>query len=495
MKRKNSFFLKLFSPVNLTEGTPWKAILRYGAPIMLSYIFQQIYVISDAIICGQVLTAQQVAGVNDTFPLTLIFMQFAFGCASGFSVITAKCAGSNDKKGARASFAAQIYLNLIISAALTAASILLLPYMLRLINVMPTNYEVYNAAYVYCFIIFTGIIVQMGYNFVCGILRAYGDSVTPLIFLIISTLVNVALDVLFLSAFRMGPAGAAIATVVTQAFSFVGCFIYTVIKYKDLRLHKEDWKNGLKYVMANIKQGVPLGMQFSILAIGIIVMQSVVVKFDILPSGEMLAQTPAQNGFGAASKLINFLMSFYNGLGAALLGFNAQNFGKRNYDNIKKGTLQSVVMIAAIYVFCLVCGLLLSINGAYQHIFMSEDKITSASIAYGNTYIFVDFSLYFVLGFLIVIRSAVQGICRSGYVFAAGVCELVARILVCLFLPQAISGTGITANASQAAFAALCFADPAAWILASIVLFAPLVINIIKENYTVHKRIIAKMQI
>ena len=149
---------------------------------MLSYFLQQIYVLTDAIICGQTLTAGQVAGVNDTFPLTFIFLQFAFGCTSGFSVITAKHVGLNDEKGVRRSFAAQIYLSVIISAILTVLSILLLPALLGFINVTPANKEVYDAAYIYCFIIFLGIFTQMGYNFVCGILRAYGDSVTPLIF-------------------------------------------------------------------------------------------------------------------------------------------------------------------------------------------------------------------------------------------------------------------------------------------------------------------------
>ena len=238
-----------------------------------------LYSFSDAAICGQTLSADEVAGVNDTSSIVFIFMQFAFGCTSGFSVITAKHVGLNDEKGVRRSFAAQIYLSVIISAILTVLSILLLPALLGFINVTPANKEVYDAAYIYCFIIFLGIFTQMGYNFVCGILRAYGDSVTPLIFLVISTALNVALDILFLSGFRMGPAGAAIATVITQFLSMVGCFCYTVIKYKALRLSGDDFKAALKDLVPHLKQGIPLGLQFSILAIGIIVMQGGVVKF------------------------------------------------------------------------------------------------------------------------------------------------------------------------------------------------------------------------
>ena len=192
-----NIFAKLSRPVELTSGTPWRVIIRYAIPIVISYFLQQVYVLTDAIICGQVLTAEEVAGVNDTSPLTYFFLQFALGCTAGFSVITAKCAGNSDPKGVRRSFVTQIYLSAVISVVLTAISIPLLPRMLGIINVTPENAGVYNAAYVYCFVIFIGIAAQMGYNFICGVLRAYGDSVTPLIFLMISTALNIGLDVWF----------------------------------------------------------------------------------------------------------------------------------------------------------------------------------------------------------------------------------------------------------------------------------------------------------
>lgn len=483
MNKASSFFKNLTKPVDLTKGKPWKVLLLYGAPIMLSYFLQQIYVLTDAVICGQTLTAGQVAGVNDTFPLTFIFLQFAFGCTSGFSVITAKRVGIGDEQGVRRSFAAQIYLSVIISVILTIASILLLPSLLGIINVTPANKEVYDAAYIYCYVIFLGIITQMGYNFVCGILRAYGDSLTPLVFLVISTMLNVFLDVLFLKVFKAGPAGAAVATVITQLLSVIGCFVYTMIKYKALRLGAKDFKDAFKDLGSHLKQGLPLGLQFSVLAIGIIVMQAGIVKFDLNPDGTMVPLTPAQNGYGAASKLINFLMAFFNGLGSAALGFNAQNYGKSDYENIKKGTLQSILIMLAFSAVCTAAGLLLSINGAYQYIFMSAEKISAESIMYGNAGVFLDFGLYFVLGFLIVIRSAVQGVCRSGFVLGAGIAELVARVLICSFLPPLVNGGAINSSASLASFYALCFADPGAWLLASALLLIPLFKNIIAKKY------------
>lgn len=481
--KKEGFLKRLMRPSDLTTGKPWLVILKYAAPIILSQLLQQIYVLTDAAICGQVLSAEQVAGVNDTFPLTFMFLQFAFGCTGGFGVITAARVGRSDEKGVRASFVTQIYLSLIISAVLTVLSVATLPLMLRLINVTPDNAEVYSAAYDYCLIIFLGIVAQVGYNFVCGVLRAYGDSVTPLVFLIISTALNVGLDILFLVPLGMGPAGAAIATVLAQLISFVACLVYTLIRYEKLRIRKEDWRVSGKDVGEHLKQGVPLGLQYSVLAVGIIVMQGALVKFDICADGTMVPGTPAQNGFGAATKLNNFLMSLHNGLSVGMLGYNAQNFGKGEYERIKKGTVQALYIMLIVSAFCFVVGMLCSINGAYQYIFLSPDKINEQTIKFGNTYIYIDFAMYAVLGFLMVTRSAAQGVCRSGYVLGAGIAELVARVAGCAFLPVLVNGGAITASASLASYAALCFGDPLAWLAGSVAVAIPFFRNILRMKY------------
>lgn len=174
-KNSSTWLSRLTKPVDLTEGVPWRVILRYAAPIMISYLLQQIYVLADAIICGQVLSSDQVAGVNDTFALTFIVLQFAFGCTGGFSVITANCVGRSDTHGVRRSLASQIYLTVVISAVLCALSLGLLPFMLRMINVTPDNPAVYSAAYTYCFIIFLGIIAQMGYLRCAAGIRRFRD--------------------------------------------------------------------------------------------------------------------------------------------------------------------------------------------------------------------------------------------------------------------------------------------------------------------------------
>ena len=208
--------MQLSQPVDLTQGTCWKTILVFSLPVILSYLLQQIYTISDAAIVGQTLTAQEVAGVNDTSSLVCIFLQFAFGVSAGFCVVTSCHVGAQDDRGVRRSLTTQIVLSAVLTVVLTALALALLNPMLAWINVTPADPEVYHAAYTYCFIIFVGIGAQMFYNFICSFLRSMGDSVTPLIFLLFSTVLNVGLDLLFILKFHWGVAGAAAATVSAQ---------------------------------------------------------------------------------------------------------------------------------------------------------------------------------------------------------------------------------------------------------------------------------------
>ena len=362
---------------------------------------------------------------------------------------------------------------------LTGLALLLLKPMLAWINVTPESPEVYRAAHTYCAIIFAGIGAQLFYNFICSFLRSMGDSVTPLLFLLFSTILNIGLDLLFIVSFHWGVAGAAIATVTAQLISTVGCFLYAFIKYPKLRLHREDWQVTLGDMRRHLGQGIPLGLQFSVLAIGIIVMQSVVVKFDIL-EGEMISNA-AQNGFGAANKLNNLLMTPMNGLGAAMTSYTAQNMGAGQPERIKKGTLQALAMVSILAGISIAIGLGLSFGGSYLRIFLSVDKVTAETMRYGNTYLYVDLAMYLFLGFIFVVRNCVQGIGLSRFILGAGTAELLARVAVCLLLPAAFAGGEGTAAAPAISFYALCAADPAAWMAADAVLMIPFLRDIMRK--------------
>ena len=294
-------------------------------------------------------------------------------------------------------------------------------------------------------------------------------------------IVLLALDLLFILVLRWGVAGAAGATVTAQLISTVACFAYAFSKYPDLRLHKEDWHITGLDLKRHIVQGVPLGLQFSVLAIGIIVMQSVVVKFDMI-DGQMVSHA-AQNGFGAANKLSNLMMTPMNALGTAMTSFTAQNLGAGRYDRIKKGTLQSMIVMGVIVLCGVGLGMLLTVNDLYFHVFLSADKVTAETVRFGNALLYVDFAMYPFLGGVFLIRNCVQGIGRPSFVLGAGAAELVARIAVCLLLPAAVAGGMVSASASPLAFYALCAADPMAWIAADAVLCVPLIRNIMRMDY------------
>ena len=473
--------LSLFQPIDLTEGTCWKTIFLFSIPIIISYLLQQIYTISDAAIVGQTLAADEVAGVNDTSPIAFIFLQFAFGVSAGFCAVTARSVGAHDEAAVRRSLATQIVLSAALTVALTALALVLLNPMLAWINLTPASGEVYRAAFTYCAIIFAGIGAQLFYNFICSFLRSLGDSVTPLLFLLFSTALNVGLDLLFIVTFHWGVAGAAIATVLAQLLSTIGCFCYAFARYPKLRLHREDWAITRHDISQHAFQGIPLGLQFSVLAIGIIVVQSVVVKFDIL-DGQMVSNA-AQNGFGAANKFTGSLMTLLNGLGTAMTSFVAQNLGAGNFERIRKGARQALVMFAIATAISAALGFLSTIGNFYLHLFLSADKVTADTIRFGNGYMRVDMSLMLFLGGVFLLRNCVQGIGKPQFILGGGVAELVARVLVCLLLPAAVAGGEVSAAAPHAAYVALCLADPMAWFAADLVMMIPFVRNILKMDY------------
>lgn len=468
-------------PTDLTVGSSAGTIFRFSLPVILSYFLQQIYTLSDAVIVGQTLTADEVAGVNDTGALIFIFLQFAFGVSAGFCVVTGCRVGARDEAGVRRSLATQIVLSAALTAVLTATALLLLNPLLAWIHVTPENGEVYRAAYTYCALIFAGIGAQLFYNFICSFLRSLGDSVTPLLFLLFSTVLNVALDLCFIIVFRMGVAGAAVATVLAQLISTVACFVYTFLHYPGVRLHREDFRITRADVATHLSRGIPLGLQFSVLAIGIITMQAGVVKFD-MADGRIVSNA-AQNGFGAANKMVNLIYTPISGLGTAMTSFTAQNLGAGKFDRIRRGTFQALGMMVATVIVSVAVGLATTINGAYLYLFLSADKVTAETVRFGNTLLYVDFTMFLFLGFIFVIRNAVQGIGKSGFVLAAGGAELVARILVCTFLPAAFAGGEVSAAAPAIAFYALCAADPCAWIASDLVLTIPFVRNICRMDY------------
>lgn len=463
--------LGLFKPIDLTTGSIYKKIIIFTLPILLSLLFQQVYTISDAAIVGHYLSAEEVSGVNVVYSLIFIVLQFAFGCTSGFSVISSNKKGENDLEGIRKSFACQFLLSLIISIILTIIAIACMPYLLNFIGINESSGD-YKYAYTYLLIIYIGLFTQIFYNLMVSVLRSIGDSLAPLLFLIGSTLINILLDLLFIICFKWGVAGAAWATVIAQFISFIGCFIYAYIKYDYLRMKWKDFKLSFKFIGDHLRSGLPLAFQFSILAIGLIILQKGMIKFDAV-NGVF----DCKNGYGAAIKFNDFLMCPLSSLGTAMLSFSGQNYGARNEERIRKGIKASIVIMLISYVILFALAGLFSINGAFTNLFLSGDNNNERVKFYASTYVLIDTGLYFILGFLFIGRNVLQGLGKPLFPFLAGIGEMVARILIVEFMPRLIDSSNPT---SDNAYIGICFSDPLAWVFACIFLFIGIYIYIIK---------------
>lgn len=468
-------FKALFDPIDLTKGSILKDLAIFIVPILLSMVFQQVYTLTDAIIVGHNLGPNQIAGLNDANAATGLTLQFAIGCTSGLSVVISHRIGESNFSDARKSFLLQILLCLGFTIVLTVTFCLLVDPILSLMKINPgsdgsAKQELYLAAHDYLFIIFLGTIAQMGYNMVSANLRALGDSFVPFLFLVLGTALNVLLDYLFIVPFEWGVAGSAWATNLSTLLAAVGCYIYAFIKYPFLRYQKGVFKCTMPFVFEHLKLGLPLAFQSMILQVGIIIMQMSIVSFDIDLNGLTVIGQPATVGYSVANKLNYILMNAYSAFGTAMLTFHGQNYGAMDFNRIKKGFKLSLLIGTIAWVIMSAIGLLLTINGAYCHIFLSRENITDEVIRYGNAYLYVAIPCDLILMFLFLFRNSLQGLDQPLFPFLAGIGELLARTLLCLFLPAAINGGAIDSTASMASYVGVCLADPLAWTCAVIIM-------------------------
>lgn len=482
-------FKHLFDPIDLTKGSITKDLILFLIPTVLSLIFQQIYSLTDAIIAGQYLSETEIAGLNDAVPLVNMALNFTWGCTSGFSVIVSNKIGAKNPDDARKSFWLQAWLSLVVTVILTISIICCINPLLKFIGVVPSTEgsemnNVYIAAATYVFVISLGIIAQVSYNWIISTLRALGDSFTPFLFLIFSTLINIGLDFAFIVGCHLGVAGAALATILSELLAAIGSCIYTFLRYKSLRYRKGDFKVSWNFVKQHLRLGLPLGFQYAILQIGIIIMQAAIVKYDYVDStgADFVLNTPAQLGYSVANKLDGLLMSPLSALGTSMLSYIGQNYGAHDEDRIKKGYRDSLIIGLCAWIFVMTVGLLMTINGAYQYVFLADDKVTATTLRYGNAYLYIACPCLGILMVLFVTRNTLQGLNKPLFPFLAGIGELFARSLICLYAPALINGGAIDSTASIESFYFVCAADPLAWLVASCILLIPMVSLLVKSH-------------
>ncbi|RDY27104.1 MATE family efflux transporter [Romboutsia weinsteinii] len=424
---------------DMTTGNPVKLILFFSIPLLIGNIFQQFYSMVDTIIVGRFLGVKSLAAVGSTGSMTFLIIGFVLGLTSGFSVLVSQKFGANDEEGIKKAVGSAAILSIIMAIIVTIVSVSLAKPILHLID---TPDDIINDAIAYTTVIFAGTSATFFYNMMSGILRALGDSKTPLYFLIVSSILNVILDLVFIINFKMGVAGAAYATVISQGVSGLLCLMYTAKKFPILKLEKKHFKFDTSYFKQHLRIGIPMALQFSITAIGAVILQGAVNAFG----------STAVAAFTAASKVEQLVMQPSVTFGVTMATYCGQNLGAGNINRIREGVKKCTMINIVIGI---VAAFIIIIFGK-SFIYMFVSNTDSVVIDYAKKYLDVIAYFFIPLSLIFIYRNALQGM---GYTFMpmmAGFAELVARTLVAFTLPVLIGFTGI------------CLAGPAAWIAAAV---------------------------
>lgn len=424
---------------DMTTGNPVKLILLFSIPLLIGNIFQQFYNMVDTIIVGRFIGVEALAAVGTTSSMVFLVNGFVMGLTSGFAVLISQKYGAKDEVGVKEAVASSIILSIIATILVTFISVLSAKPLLTLMNT-PSN--ILKDASTYIIILYAGNIAIILYNMMAAILRALGDSKTPLYFLIVSSVLNIILDLVLIINFKMGVAGAAYATVISQGVSAILCVIYTYKRYKILRLKKDDFKVKKKYYRKHLKVGIPMALQFSITSIGIMTVQSAINIFG----STVIAS------YAASSKVLQLVMQPATTLGVTMATYCGQNIGAKRYDRIKEG-VKKCVQISIIT--SVISAIILIFLGKY-FVMMFVSNPDAEILSYAQQVLNISAIFFIPLGLIFVYRNALQGIGDSFIPMMAGVYELVARAIVAFTLPKVLEFMGI------------CLADPVAWFAAVI---------------------------
>lgn len=444
---------------DMTQGSPTKLILFFAIPILIGNVFQQLYSMADTIIVGRYINKEALAAVGLTGPLSFLILGFTMGLTGGFSVIVAQRFGAKDEKGLKHSIATIVILCVLMITLLTIIALVSAKPLLRLIN---TPEDIIGDSYSYISVIYGGIVVTVLYNMLAGLLRAIGDSKTPLYFLLIASILNIVLDLIFIIVFHMGVAGAAWATVISQGISGILCLLYIKRKYPILHISRKDFNWNTKFAIKHLQLGLPMAFQFSITAIGVLILQG---ALNLFGSNYIAAYT-------AASKVEQLVTQPAGTFGITMANYSGQNLGAGRIDRIKEGVTKCTFLSLS---FAIGASLILRFFGKnLASLFMKGNVIEISAVLDVSQMYFNIASLFFPFLFLIFIyRNVLQGIGHGIMPLMAGVFELAARTLVAFTLPGFIGFKGI------------CFAGPFAWISASVPLAIAYFITIKKlmKNY------------
>lgn len=424
---------------DMTVGKPAKLILQFMLPLFLGNMFQQLYNVADSVIAGQFIGVNALAAIGSTSSLIFLVMGWLNGLSSGFAILVSQWFGAKDYKAMRKYMAMGIYLMLAFIVVMTIGLEIANEPILRMMN-SPEN--LLGDIKGYMAVIYAGMIATGAYNALAAILRAVGDSKTPLYFLIISSVINVILDIVFIICFGMGVIGCGYATVIAQGISAVLCLIYIKKRFPILHLTKEDFRISFSCMKKLLALGVPMALQFSITAIGTIIVQGAVNLYG----ANYMA------GFSAGAKIQNIVAVVYVSYGAAMATYVGQNCGAGRMDRVRQGVRSTQIMVI---LWSVVLMAFVGFGGKYMvYMFVSpsETEVVHAAVTYFRAVVWC----YPFLGSIFIYRNALQGMGYGFVPMMGGVFELAARAAI------------VAVVAGRAGFFEVCLSDPAAWIAALI---------------------------
>ncbi len=443
---------------DMTNGSPSKHILGFAIPMLFGMLFQQFYNLVDTIIVGKTLGVEALAGVGATGSINFMIIGFCMGVCNGFVIPVAQCFGAKKPADLRKYVFNGYICSIVFAIVLTLASVI---FCRRILIIMNTPADIIDHAYNYIVVIFIGIPTVFLYNMVSGVIRSLGDSKTPVVFLVLSSIINVVLDFFLILVCKMGVAGAGWATVTSQLVSGLTCLIYMYKKYDILKGDKSERVLDRRFITNLCMNGVPMGLQYSITAIGSTILQAAV---NTLGSTYVAAMT-------AGSKMFNFTCCPFDALGSTMATYAGQNVGAAKIKRLGQG-VRSAMIIGSVYsVLSLIALYFTTDYIALLFVNASETTI----IALTRQFILASACFYIPLTGVNVVRFCIQGMGFSVFAISAGILEMIGRAFAAIILIPSIG------------FMGACLASPIAWIAADAFLF-PAFIHCAKKLNARHSK-------
>lgn len=425
----------------MTSGSPMRLILGFSVPLLFGFLFQQFYNLVDTMIVGKTLGVESLAAVGSTGSINFLVIGFCMGVCSGFSIPVSHKFGAGDYSGMRRYVANAMWIGIAFAVVLTVVTGI---FCRSILILMRTPDNILEEAYIYIFIIFIGIPTVFLYNILSGVIRALGDSKTPVIFLLMSSVMNIALDLFLIIVMKMGVAGAALATVISQGVSGAACLVFMVRKFEILHIQRGEWGFDLHMAKTLCGMGVPMGLQYSITAIGSVILQSAA---NSLGSNAVASMT-------AATRINGFMACPFDALGSTMATYGGQNVGagriERLTPGLKDGSIIGVAYSLLAFIVMFIFG------GQLAKLFVDGSEVQI--IANVRQYILFNSAFFFLLVFVNNVRFMIQGIGFPTFAILAGVLEMIARTLTGLLIVPFLGFTG------------LCMGSPIAWLFADIFL-------------------------